>query len=170
MLKLSTFIIFLSIIFSSKIQGQTIQSDIPDSVIKKFECKKLYKIIDASRTKFKTIRGKRKPLKYSEIYVSTLNPKHVNSGQIYVDGRSIQYQAFLVKTQNRGLAAEEYRKIVAVAENCLEGWIIETEPEEENQLYRFKAHEKEDMISGVTVEIIFYKQKGNFIVELIIQP
>lgn len=167
MLRIILITIFLSL---GRLYAQTIQSDIPDSVVKKFECTKLYKLIDASRNKFKAVRGARKPVKYTEVYISKLNPKFVKSGQIAIDGKAIQYQAFLAETPNRGFAAAQYQKIVAVVENCLEGWIIETEPEEENQLYRFKAHEKEDMISGVSVEIIFYKEKGNFFVELIIQP
>lgn len=164
------FVLILLLLITGQLFAQTIQSDIPDSIVKKFECHKLYKLIDASRNKFKAVRGARKPVKHSEVYISKLNPKHVTSGQIALDGKAIQYQAYLAETPNRAIAATAYRKIVAVVENCLEGWIIETEPEEEEQLYRFKAHEKEDMISGVSVEIIFYKNKGKFYVELLIQP
>jgi hypothetical protein len=163
-------LVFSIIIFSQNIFAQTKQSDIPDSILAKFDCPKLYKIIDSSRDKFKTIKGQRKTSKYTEAYISKVNPKYVKSGQITVVGKSIHYQAFLANTPNRGIAAEEYRKIVSVVENCLEGWIIETEPEEEEQLYRFKAHEKEDMISGISVEILFYKEKGKFLIELLIQP
>jgi hypothetical protein len=151
--------------------AQTIQGDLPDSVIAKLQCKKIWDIIDASRLKFKAIRGARKPLKYSEVYASRKNPKGINYGEITIDGRSSQYYAVVSKTANYKEAAKAYGKFLPVIEICLEGWIFETEPESEDQIARFKAHEKEDMSSGITVELIYRKIKhGQFIVELIIQP
>lgn len=164
------YILFCLGISFMKCDAQTIQSDIPDSVLKKFECQKIYTVIDASRNKFIKIRGARKPLKYSEVYNSKVNPKYVKSGSIYMDGRAQMYKAILCNTPNRAEASHYYRNMVGIVENCLEGWVVETEPEEENQLYRFKAYEKEDMISGITVEVQFYREKGKFIVELVIQP
>lgn len=163
-------ILIVTTLVCGNLKSQTIQSNIPDSILRKFECNKLYKLIDASRNKFKQVRGARKAVKYSEVYASTLNPKYIRSGQIAVEGRAVQYQAFLAEKCSRSEAAAQYSKIVAVVENCLEGWIILTEPEDEEQLFRFKAHEKEDMISGVSVEIILYKSKGSYFVEFLIQP
>ena len=161
---------FLIILFSENIFSQTIQSDIADSVITKFECKKLYKIIDAARNKFKGIRGARKNLKYSEVYAATVVPKGVKSAQIMIDGKSALYSATLINTANRIEAGKMYGKFLPIIENCLEGWIFETELENEEQLFRFKAHEKEDMISGISVEVLLYRKGNRYIVDLYIQP
>ncbi|MSQ78947.1 MAG: hypothetical protein EXR21_04620 [Flavobacteriaceae bacterium] len=160
----------MAVLFPSIIYAQTIQGDLPDSVIKKLECKKLWSIIDGSREKFKKIKGARKPYKYSEVYAVKILPNGVKQAEIVMEGRVCKYAATLVNSNNRKEAAQAYTKFLPQIEICLEGWIFETELEDENQIYRFKAYEKEDMQTGVTVELLFRKGKKKFIVELVIQP
>ncbi len=160
----------MAVLFPSIIYAQTIQGDLPDSVIKKLECKKLWSIIDGSREKFKKVRGARKPYKYTEVYAAKTFPKGVKQAEIVVEGRVSKYTATLVNSAIRMEAAQAYTKFLPQIEICLEGWIFETELEDENQIYRFKAYEKEDMQTGVTVELLFRKEKKKYIVELMIQP
>ncbi len=152
--------------------AQTIQGDIPDSVAKKFGCQSIWKLIDASRTQFKSIRGAKKPMKYTNVYQATVLLRGTSNAQIIVDGPHCKYEATIIETFNGLEATKAYSKFLPTAEICLEGWVFVTEPEEEsNQIYRFIAYEKEDMVSGITVEVAVTKAKsGKFKVVLTIQP
>lgn len=162
----------LAFFLYSKGFAQTIQGDIPDSVAKKFGCQSIWKIIDASRTQFKSIRGARKPNKYLQVYQSTATVRGTHNAQITVDGPHARFSATIIETANGSEATKAYSKFLPTAEICLEGWIFVTEPEEgSNQIYRFIAYEKEDMISGITVEVALTKEKnGKYKVVLTIQP
>ena len=172
MKKTKVILLFLSFILINNIYSQTIQGELPDSVIKKFNCQSLWKVVDAARTQFKSIRGAKKPIKYTNIYQATALVKGTRNAQIIIDGPHAKYEAVIIETANGAEAVKAYSKFLPTAEICLEGWIFVTEPEEEsNQLYRFIAYEKEDMISGITVEVALLKLKNNrYKVVLTIQP
>ncbi|MDZ4757382.1 MAG: hypothetical protein SGJ10_04470 [Bacteroidota bacterium] len=163
-------ILYFAIVIPSK--AQTIQGEIPDSVVKKFGCQSIWKVIDASRTQFKSIRGAKKPMKYTSVYQATALVRGTNSAQIIVDGPHSKYEATIIETANGSEATKAYSKFLPTAEICLEGWVFVTEPEEgSNQIYRFIAYEKEDMVSGITVEVALTKSKsGRYKVVLTIQP
>lgn len=153
-------------------RAQTVQGEIPDSVAKKFGCHSIWKVIDASRTQFKSIRGAKRPNRYTNVYQATALVKGTSNAQIIVDGPHSKYVATIIETFNGSDATKAYSKFLPTAEICLEGWVFVTEPEEEsNQIYRFIAYEKEDMISGVSVEVTLSKGKnGKYKVVLTIQP
>lgn len=151
--------------------SQTIQAEIPDSVIKKYHCQTVWKLVDAARNQFKEIRGTRRNLKYSVIYQSTLVLPGSSRAEIAYEGTLCQYTAKGVNTTDGVTAAKSYAALVSLLEHCLEGWVFETEVEENSdQLYRFRAHEKEDMMSGILAEVTLTKNKGVYQVMITIQP
>lgn len=153
------------------LQAQTVQAEIPDSVVQKYQCKNVWKLIDAARTQFKPIRGVRKNLKYSVIYQAQSLIPGTSQAEIAYEGNLCQYTAIGIRTRDRIAAAKAYSKMVSIFEHCLEGWVFETETEENtSQLYRFKAYEKEDMLTGITAEITLLRENGLYTVWVKVQP
>lgn len=162
----------LFFIIGTLCKAQTVQGEIPDSVAKKYGCQSIWNVIDASRTQFKSIRGAKKPMKHTNVYTAKSLVRGTSSAQIIVDGPHCKYVAAIAETFNGSEATKAYSKFLPTAEICLEGWVFVTEPEESsNQIYRFIAYEKEDMVSGISVEVALTKEKsGKYRVALTIQP
>jgi hypothetical protein len=93
-------------------------------------CNKLVQLTQACSTGFKSIRGQRKALKYSEVYTAKFNLPLTTQPSIQVFGKGTMFSAQIARTGNYNQACKAYRDFVAWMEECIPEWIFVTEPEE----------------------------------------